>query len=118
MRVINIILRTIILFSLILLICGLANAENSRDSFFGKDKLDHFVISAAMTGGTGFVAYNHFHNRRFDSIAIGFSLSLSLGGIKEIVDKSVPGQHSSWKDLAADLVGCTVGALILAGATK
>jgi uncharacterized protein YfiM (DUF2279 family) len=89
-----------------------------KDSFTGKDKFQHFAISAAMTAATGFVLHNHFKTNRDNAIAIGFTASFTLGGIKELIDKKTPGEQSSWKDLAADFVGCAAGAAILTGATK
>lgn len=94
-------------------------AESGKsDSFSGKDKLEHFAISAAMTASTAFVFHNHFQTKRDNAIIIGFSASLSLGGIKELIDKRTPGEQSSWKDLVADIVGCSAGAIVIRSALK
>lgn len=92
--------------------------KEKRDSFTGIDKLEHFAVSAAMTASTAFVLHNHFQTNRDNAIIIGFATSFSFGGIKEIIDKRTPGEQSSWKDLAADILGCTAGALIIKGAMK
>jgi len=92
--------------------------SGGKDSFTGKDKLEHFAISAAMTASTAFVIHNHFQTKRDNAIIFGFSASLSLGGIKELIDKRVPGEQSSWKDLVADIIGCAAGAIIIRSAVK
>jgi uncharacterized protein YfiM (DUF2279 family) len=106
---------TVVVFS----VSPLTFGENAKkDSFTGIDKLEHFALSAAITASTGFILYNHFKTNRDNSIAIGFATSLSLGGIKELIDKKTPGEQSSWKDFIADFVGCAAGAAILAGTIK
>jgi uncharacterized protein YfiM (DUF2279 family) len=105
---------------MILLLASLTVAEEipKPDSFTGRDKLEHFAVSAIITSATGFVLHNHFKTNRNDAIVIGFTTSFGLGGIKELIDRKIPGEQSSWKDLVADFAGCAAGALILAKATK
>lgn len=92
--------------------------QAETDSFLGKDKLEHFAISAAMTASTAFVLHNHFKTKKDDAIVIGFLASFSLGGVKELVDKRIPGEKSSWKDLVADFIGCAAGAIIIGETVK
>ncbi len=94
-------------------------AESGKtDSIVGKDKFEHFTVSAAIVSSTAFVFHNHFQTKRDDAIVIGFSAGLSLGGIKELIDKRTPGEQSSWKDLVADIIGCAVGAIVIRGVLK
>lgn len=114
-------LKAIFIIAFVLILFGRQSVlaeSGKRDSFTGKDKLEHFAISAAMTASTAFVLHNHFQTRRDDSIVIGFTASLSLGGIKELIDKRTPGEQSSWKDLMADIIGCAAGAILIRSAIK
>lgn len=95
-------------------IISLASNQYEDDKFVASDKLQHALVSAMMVCGTGFVAHNHFQATRNESLAIGVGFSLSVGGLKEILDARIPGEQSSWKDFTADLLGSLAGAAILA----
>jgi uncharacterized protein YfiM (DUF2279 family) len=114
-------LKTILIITIVFVILGQQSVlakSGEKDSFTGKDKIEHFAISAAMTASTAFVLHNHFQVKRDNAIVFGFSVSLSLGGIKELIDKRTPGEQSSWKDLVADIIGCAAGAIVIRGAAK
>jgi uncharacterized protein YfiM (DUF2279 family) len=108
----------IILLILFFPVIARAEQDSKKDTFTGKDKLEHFTVSAIITSATGFVLHNHFKTNRDTAIAVGFTTSISIGGIKELIDKKTPGEQSSWKDLIADFAGCAAGALILSEAIK
>ena len=95
-----------------------AAAGRNEDKFFARDKLEHFCLSVAIAGGSGFVAYNHFGSPRDKAVVAGFSIRVSWGGIKEKIDSRKPAEHSSLKDLAVDILGSAVGAALLAAALK
>jgi len=95
-------------------IISLASNEPKADRFMASDKLQHALVSAMLVCGTGFVAHRHFEASRNESVAIGVGFSVSLGGLKEILDARLPSEQSSWKDFAADLLGTLAGAAILA----
>lgn len=88
-------------------------ADSSADRWLGSDKLRHAAISVFLSVSTGFVAKNHFRNDRDSAAAAGFCISLSLGGLKEAIDAGRPGEHSSWKDLAADFCGAAIGVVLI-----
>ena len=88
--------------------------DKKRDDWFGKDKLKHFTISAFYTGGTAIIANRHFDMEKNDSIILGASITISLGGAKEIYDHSRPKETSSIKDLIWDIGGVLTGAAIAA----
>lgn len=114
-------LKAIFIIALVLILFGQQSVlaeSGEKDSFTGKDKIEHFAISAAMTASTAFVLHNHFQTKRDNAIVFGFSTSLSLGGIKELIDKRIPGEQSSWKDLVADIIGCAAGAIAIGSAIK
>ena len=109
----NLIAIIIITSYIIFSVSCLKADESYRDKYVSKDKFEHFGISALITVGTGFIAYNHFKTNSDDAVIIGFSTSVSLGGLKEIIDSGLPDEHSSFKDLAADLLGALAGAALL-----
>jgi len=104
-----------ILFTLIavLVITARADAGNyARDSWFGKDKLIHFTYSAFLAGDTYVIAKRHFNNTRNNSFIISVGFTVSIGGIKEIIDYRKPGQSSSYKDFIWDIAGAILGSSI------
>jgi putative lipoprotein len=95
-----------------------AGRQRANDSFFAVDKAKHLAVSIFISAGTGFVAKNHFGSTRKEAVMIGFGASLSIGGLKELIDISMPEGDPSWKDFAVDVVGSLIGAAIVAGVTK
>jgi putative lipoprotein len=89
---------------------------SGRDLWLAKDKADHLICSAFLTG-LGYYASRQEMNRSHDSArSLGLGFSFTLGIAKEVYDRSGKKGHLSWKDLAADLLGCAVGwTLISAG---
>jgi len=108
---------SVIAASLVMLQIPSAADATSNDKVLAVDKLKHFGISAFISSSSGFVLHNHFRQDTPDAAMIGFTISLGLGGIKEIIDKKSPGQRSSWKDLIADFLGAAAGAALFVGLT-
>ncbi len=86
---------------------------NFRDSWFGTDKAVHLVGSMIVTVGSGVIMRKtkQFSENRAAYMGLGFSFSLGVG--KELVDSRQPHNHFSYKDLAADIFGAIIGALLL-----
>jgi len=90
----------------------------AADSWFAKDKADHFVMSAFLTG-LGYYAANKELNKSdpaAKNLAVGFSLSLGI--LKEAYDKKSRKGTASWKDLVADVLGVGLGYLIISANSK
>jgi putative lipoprotein len=105
--------KYIIAIILSLLAVKIADAEDSRkDSWFGRDKFQHFTVSAFYSGGAAIVAHRHYDMSKDDSIVFGATITISLGGAKEIYDHSKPGETSSIKDFIWDIGGALVGGLM------
>ena len=103
---------TILIFALFC-VSRISYAQNDKgDNWFGKDKFQHFTVSAFYSGGTAIVANKHFDMPRKDSIVLGVSIAISLGGAKEIYDHSKPNETSSLKDLIWDIGGSLAGGVI------
>jgi putative lipoprotein len=79
------------------------------DSWFGRDKVHHFLTSAFLSG----VGYYFFHEEQHYSNRFsqqgGFCFSISLGLAKEVRDGLKPDNAFSLKDLAADILGTLAG---------
>ena len=79
----------------------------------GWDKLNHTAAFVAL----GFSAWLGFPAPRYSKHVVLLSL-LAYGGAIEILQLWVPGRSCEWADLAADVVGITVGACLAALAKR
>ena len=84
-----------------------------RDSFFGRDKLKHFVASAVITGLASWHCNHTFKTVPSRAVQYGFSLTITIGVVKEFVDFYTSKRWFSWRDIIADLAGCITGGLLL-----
>ena len=111
----NLVYKIIIIF---LALIPLAAAEDSEpvkpknDNWFARDKIEHFSYSLFCTAATTKVANRHFEIRKEKSIALGVSVSFSLGLLKEGIDFQTKKGTSSMKDIVWDLAGTLTGAFI------
>ncbi len=83
------------------------------DSWFGTDKARHFTASFLLTGAVSRTMNVQGHESRNRSLAAGVAFTVSVGGLKEILDRGTGRGHASWKDMAANLLGAGCGALLL-----
>ncbi len=109
--------RIVTVFSLIMTLnvtawCG----SGGDDNWFGRDKFEHFTISAFYAGGTTIIANRHFGLERTGSVEIGIGFSFSLGTAKEIIDSKNSAATSSFRDLIWDIAGALAGAIIAGSA--
>lgn len=83
------------------------------DSWFGRDKVHHFLTSAFLSG----VGYYFLHEEQnISSVKSqygGFCFSISLGLVKEVRDGFKPQNAFSVKDLVADILGTVVGIVLV-----
>jgi len=83
------------------------------DSWFGRDKVHHFLTSALLSGvGYYFLREEQSYSNKFSQQG-GFGFSISLGLAKEIRDGLKPQNAFSVKDLVADILGTLVGIAIV-----
>jgi putative lipoprotein len=83
----------------------------TRDSWFGKDKLDHFLTSAFVTAYAFAFSEQVLGVSEQASLTIAVGVSLSLGAAKEIRDHRTKKGHASFKDFVANLAG--IGCVLL-----
>ena len=85
----------------------------SKD-FWKEDKQKHFAMSATMASVSTGLA-RHYGSNKFESFWIGLGSSLVIGVLKEYADGKNPLQHTEdVKDVYADAIGATAGALFSA----
>ncbi len=90
------------------LLCTYGCSHLSSDQWSGKDKLQHFVGSAAIAAGA--TAYAEQQNlSHAQSRNVGLMFTVGLGVAKELYDSRRDGTGWSWKDLAWDIAGAAVG---------
>ena len=104
-------MRTLLLIALLVL-SGCSTFHGSKDEedlWFAEDKAKHFGYSTATAFGTTWTARTLGAPTQPAATA-GFSITISGGLLKELWDATASdGSGWSWKDLAWDLAGTTLG---------
>lgn len=83
------------------------------DSWFGRDKVHHFLSSAFLTTAGYYFSREEKGFSNFKSQQVGIGFSLSLGLLKEIRDGRQSYNSFSFKDMVANMLGIAVGVLII-----
>ena len=81
------------------------------DRYFAPDKAKHFLAGMIAT----IFIYQSFENQLTpkENRYLAGGVTVSLGVLKEIYDKSKPENHFSWKDLVADVLGMGMGFVLV-----
>jgi putative lipoprotein len=82
-------------------------APPDPDPWFGRDKLQHFGVSAALAVGGYGASAMVFRDERA-RLATGAGLALTLGAARELDNLGGTGQPS-WRDMAWNAIGIAVG---------
>jgi len=85
--------------------------DESVDNYISVDKLLHLSVSLWLSGFSYYSNRFWFSKDRPSSRILSFSLTVSVGVLKEIWDRKVS-SHFSFKDLMADLLGAAFGLAI------
>ncbi len=80
-------------------------ANKHKDPWPGKDKFQHFLVSAFLTGYTYLALKESLDVSKDHATVWGGSVSLSIGIGKEAFDLKSKKGHASFKDLLADVLG-------------
>ncbi len=83
------------------------------DSFWGRDKHQHFVGSLIHTVFWGKLLQEKAGLEKPPAMMVAGGITFSLGVGKEFRDAHRPGNHFCWKDLFADALGVVVGLVLL-----
>ncbi len=87
---------------------GCATASPQNDSWFGRDKVKHFLAASVISGAASAIADKQGMDND-GSFYFAFGLTLSLGAGKEAYDMKIRKTGWSWKDLAWDTLGALAG---------
>lgn len=82
------------------------------DPWFGKDKFDHFLVSAFLVNISYFYVREQVKFSHSTSLKTSISVSVGFGVSKEIWDKYYRKTLFSRKDLVADMLGVGLGLYI------
>jgi len=86
---------------------------NSRDPWFGPDKLKHFTSSIYLTTTAYYVQSRMLDKSRSASKDASAMMTLTLGFSKEIVDTRKKGGFFSWKDVLFNVAGTAVALVFI-----
>ncbi|MFV2056935.1 MAG: hypothetical protein ACC707_10730 [Thiohalomonadales bacterium] len=109
------IFKAILLLFLLPSIIACAHQNDVKKYTIAPDKIKHFSVSLGISAAS---AAHYKHKNDADackSAAIGFGLSMSVGIGKETYDKFIKKTFWDWGDMAANLVGSTLGSLLGSG---
>jgi uncharacterized protein YfiM (DUF2279 family) len=113
-------LKTVLLILVIFLLTACAaTAQNKshrgkRDPWLGEDKVYHFLTSSVIGAAATKIAVNN-NAAPCDAVFIGISTTFVIGSGKEWYDKTVKKTFFSWKDMAWNIAGGTLGSLAVGG---
>jgi len=116
----------ILFFIFISVLANKTNANNTSDSdsiciennlkkssrWWGKDKLQHFLLSGVIAGFSYKICKDAFNKDKDTSLKFSFNFTLSLGIGKEIYDQTKPEKNFCIKDIVFDILGAGFGIFI------
>ena len=88
---------------------GLSQLDKFTESI-GQDKLLHMGGCYVISSTTASIVYNITENRK-KAFIYGVASAVIIGGIKEIHD--INHGDSNWADMGANVIGATLGALVV-----
>jgi uncharacterized protein YfiM (DUF2279 family) len=84
-----------------------------HDPWIAGDKGRHFIGSMICMAGTACFMKRFANKNTNRSAAFGMGLTFSFGLSKEIWDSTKKGNHFSYKDLIADVLGIIAGSVLV-----
>ncbi|HMP72819.1 MAG TPA: hypothetical protein PKE55_06095 [Kiritimatiellia bacterium] len=88
------------------------------DRWTGRDKAYHFTASAAIGSGSYVLAREAFDTSRSEAALAASSVALAAGLAKETYDLHIKQTCWSWRDIAWDILGTSVGVTAAAWADR
>ena len=88
---------------------GMGQLDKFTESI-GQDKLLHMGGCYVISSTTASIVYNITENRK-KAFIYGVASAVIIGGIKEIHD--INHGDSNWHDMGANVIGATLGALVV-----
>ena len=107
-------IRALLFFGWCAALSGCASLRHAGDSWWAEDKAQHFAV-CALAGAAGAFAARQGDLSDGRSFLIGTGVAVGLGVSKETVDARIKRSYFSGKDLVWDLLGGTIGSLVVIG---
>lgn len=92
---------------------SVVNDQRASDSWFGKDKADHFTLSAALTAAQYYALHRELEMPSRRSLQAAVSGTALIGVVKEIYDATARKRFASKKDLVADVLGIALTVVLI-----
>lgn len=83
------------------------------DPWFGKDKADHVMLSAALTAVQYYGLHRELELSSRRSLRTAALSTLAVGVAKEIYDATARKRFASKKDLVADVLGIAITVILI-----
>lgn len=87
--------------------------QRASDPWFGKDKADHFTLSAALMAAQYYALHRELEMPSRRSLQTAAISTLVIGVAKEIYDATTRKRFASKKDLAADVLGIALAVVLI-----
>lgn len=97
---------------ILVLVAGCSTTAHKNDAWFGRDKMSHLAVSGVVSAAATKIAQDNGASE-CRAPMIGFSIAMLVGATKEIHDKHIKGTYYSWKDMTWNLLGSTLGSLVV-----
>lgn len=92
---------------------SVVNDQRASDSWFGKDKADHFILSAALTAAQYYALHRELEMPSRRSLQAAALSTVVIGAAKEIYDATARKRFVSKKDLIADVLGIALTVVLI-----
>lgn len=102
-------MRSRLFLALPLLLTGCAGFRACDDAWTGPDKTRHFLAAGAISAGAYWAAREGGDIDQGDASAASFGTAMAAGLAKEGVDLYHRNTCWSWRDVAWDAIGASVG---------
>lgn len=89
-----------------------SSSAPGQESWWGRDKRLHLVVSAGMVGVGFHLLHDRWHCAADESRTLAVSMTALAGVIKELTDGRKTPSTRSYKDLLADGLGILVGVFL------
>ncbi len=105
-------MKQILVFSILLMLSFSCNAlPLIEKDWYSYDKAKHVAYSASIMYWT--MSFNKDYSKlNKNNLMVSAGITISIGGVKELIDLKIKKTEWSWKDITADIAGIAIGAVI------
>lgn len=87
--------------------------QRMNDPWFGRDKADHLMLSAALTAAQYYALHRELEMSSRRSLQAAVISTAVIGVAKEIYDATARKRFASKKDLIADVLGIALAVVLI-----